>query len=308
MQISTNKAFCLAAMALACATARADWILPSGSSVSLGGGTASMGCVSMQNSGTLAMDASALVAARDVAVAAGAQLQIGSGRVELAQQWINNGTATATSGGVVRMASPGCPLLGSAGPVPLTSAPAPQPVPLPGGGSAQVSIAGMPPGCTLATLSVNSIAPVGAPASATFPLGVLRFTATNCTNAALSVTVTYPPGSLAGLTMQKYGPHGPAGSRQTGWFTPPGLSVSGETVSYTVADNGEGDSDTTLGTIVDPFAPMLLAAPPAPGPTGTQAVPALGEWGLLLLSGLAGLLGLRRLAAAQRTLRRRCVD
>lgn len=308
MRISTTRPLCLAALALACTAARADWVLPSGARASLGGGTASMGCASVQHSGVLALDGGALVAARDVQVAAGAQLQIGSGRVELAQQWLNQGSATATSGGVTRVASPGCPVVGQAGPVPLQAPPTPPsplPVPLPaGGGTASVAIGvtsagggavALPPGCTISSLTIDAAAtaPPGAPANASLPLGVLRFAAQGCANAVLSISVTYPAGSLAGLTVQKHGPHG--SPRRTGWFTPPGLAVTGDTVRYTVADNGEGDNDPATGAISDPLAPMLLAAPPGPG--GAHAIPTLGEWGLLLLTALMGLLGLRRLSA-----------
>ena len=287
MRTSRPRPFCLAALALACTAAQADWVLPPGASANLGGGQASLGCTNLQHSGALTLDSGALVAARDVQVAAGAQLQIGSGRVELAQQWLNQGSATATSGGVTRVASPGCPVVGQAGPVPLQAPPSPLPVPLPtggggGGGTASVAIGvagagggavALPPGCTITSLTIDdaATAPPGAPANARLPLGVLRFAAQGCANAVLSVSVTYPAGSLAGLTVQKHGPHG--SPRRTGWFTPQSLAVTGDTVRYTVADNGEGDNNPATGTISDPLAPMLLSA-------------------------LMGLLGLRRLKAA----------
>lgn len=125
MPVFLSKPLCLAALALACTAARADWVLPAGASAHLGGGTASMGCVNVQSSGTLTLGGGTLVAARDVATAAGAQLQIDSGQVQLAQQWINAGTVTATSGGVTRQPSPGCPVVGKAGPIPLTAPPGP---------------------------------------------------------------------------------------------------------------------------------------------------------------------------------------
>lgn len=253
----------------------------------------------------------ALVTARDVTLAAGSQLDIGSGRVELAQQWTNQGSATAGSGGVTRVASAGCPLVGAAGPVLMQAPPTPQPVPLPpggsgsgsggggGGGTAQVAIgvpagpglvAGLPPGCAITSLTIDAAASAdNLPQGATAPLGVLRFTATGCPGTTLHVSISYPPGSLAGLTVQKYGPHGaPA---QTGWFSPSDLAVgsgvAGDTVSYTVVDNGAGDNDAAVGTIADPLAPLWLGAGPAPG--GPQAIPTLGAWGVLLLSLLTSL-------------------
>lgn len=169
--------------------------------------------------------------------------------------------------------------------VPIT-----QTLALPGGaGHADVVIAGAPAGCTVAPadMQFGNAIPPGAPATASFPLGVFSFTATGCPAATLRISVTYPVGSLAGLTMFKVGPHGVP--RQTGWFPPPGLSVVGDTVSFTVTDDGDGDSNTTTpGTITDPLVPTRLAA----GPTSTQAIPTLGEWGVALLSLLAAALGM----------------
>lgn len=287
-----NKTLCVSALVLACTAAQADWVLPAGSSVNLGGGTASMGCANVSSSGTLALNGGALAAARDVLVAAGSTVQLDSGQITLAQQWSNNGTVTATSGGVVRQASPGCAVVGATGPVPLQAPPTPQPVTLPGGGTAQVTINGLPLNCVVTQPpTINQTIPPGAPPNARFPLGVLRFIAsgTGCQSATLSVSIAYPPGSLAGLAMQKYGPHGTA-PRQTGWFTPPGLTTSGDTVGFTVTDNGDGDSDARLGTVEDPFAPVLLAAP-GPGAGSVQGIPTLSEWALLLLSAMAALMG-----------------
>lgn len=299
MHRERNQALCMAALALACTAAQADWVLPSGSSTRLGGGTASMGCTNVASSGTLALNGGTLAAARDVLVAAGSIVQLDSGQVQLAQQWANNGTVTATSGGVVRVASPGCAVVGATGAVPLQAAPVPQPVQLPGGGTAQVTIGGLPPNCVLTQPpTITATIPPATPTNARFPLGVLRFVASGsgCQNATLSVSLTYPAGSLAGLSMQKYGPHGTA-PRQTGWFTPPGLTVSGDTVGFTVTDNGDGDNDTQIGTVEDPFAPVLLAAI-APGPGGAQGIPTLSEWGLVLLSAMAALMGAWRLRSA----------
>ncbi|WP_311220635.1 MULTISPECIES: IPTL-CTERM sorting domain-containing protein [unclassified Acidovorax] len=291
-----NKPLCLATLALACTAANAGWVMPAGTQVHLGGGTATMGCADVASSGTLTLGGGTVRAARDVLVTAGSSVQLDSGQIQLAQQWTNDGTVTATSGGVVRAASTGCPVVGLPGPVPLQALPTPQPVPLPGGGTAQVTISGLPSGCLVTQpATISHTAPPGTPANATFPLGLLRFTAAGlgCQNATLAVRITYPPGSLAGLAMQKHGPHG-AAPRQTGWFTPPGLTVSGDTVGFTVTDNGDGDNAPQLGTIEDPFAPLLLAAP-GPGAAGLQGIPTLSEWGLLLLSVLAGLTGAWRM-------------
>jgi len=134
--------------------------------------------------------------------------------------------------------------------------------------------------------------PPGAPASA--PLGVLRFKAEDCNAGShITVRIDYPPGSLAGLYPWKYGPRMAGG--QPEWFR--WGTVHGDTVYYTVSNDGIGDSaPNDASTIEDPHAMLPLAAlPPAPGPGGAvRPVPALSAWGVTLLSALATLLGLRR--------------
>lgn len=161
-------------------------------------------------------------------------------------------------------------------------------LPLPGAaGNAQVAISGAPAGCLLVPGSAqfSSTALTGAPAGAVFPVGVFSFEATGCPNATLTVNITYPSALAAGVQLQKYGPQVFMGPN--GLFTPTGASISGDrlTASYQVVDNGEGDSNATLGAIRDPFAPMLA-------PASAESIPTLSEWGLLLLSGLMALAAL----------------
>lgn len=273
---------------LAALPVQAQWNVPPGAVVQLGGGTARLGCTDLQLGGNLVLDGGAVSAARNVQVASAAQLQVGAGSVQLAQQWTNQGVVSVTSGTVTRAASAGCPMVGQAGAVQVTT-PVPVTVPLPGGnGSAQVLVNG-PGACAVVPGSVQISAGAPAlPANASAPLGTVRFTATGCAGATVQVQVTYPRGSLAGLSVRKYGPVGqPA---RTDWFVPPGFNLQsgpgGDVVTYTVADNGDGDGDPTVGTIRDPMAPLLL-----PGAGGLQAVPGLGPWALLGLAGLMGLLG-----------------
>jgi hypothetical protein len=161
-------------------------------------------------------------------------------------------------------------------------------VTLPGGGNAAVQV-GAPPGCTVSGAQIGTSAPAGAPAGASFPLGVFSFTATGvgCANAILSVRIDYPAGTLSGLQPYKYGAAS-AGATPT-WF-PHGV-VAGDSVTYSVTDNGVGDNDPQLGSIADPFAPLLLAA----GPSGAVSIPTMSEWGLIVLSLLAALMGMGNL-------------
>ncbi len=156
-------------------------------------------------------------------------------------------------------------------------------VALPGGAEhAQVDIGGNPPGCVLsAPVTIDSNAPAGAPAGATYPLGVLRFTVSDCAGATLAVRVSYPAGRLAGLRPYKYGP--PQAGDPAAWFAHG--AISGDSVTYTVQDDGTGDNDTaTPGVIADPFMPLALAA-------GAVAIPTLSQWALLLLGVLTAGLG-----------------
>lgn len=179
------------------------------------------------------------------------------------------------------------------------TAPVAQALPLPGGagaGTASVLISGGPPGCAVAAgdIAFSSTVPAGHPGAAT-PLGALEFTAKGCPRATLNVSITYPAGSLNGLTPYKFGP--PTAGDPPSWFAHG--AINGDTVTYSVTDDGLGDNETTIpGEIRDPFAPLLLTAPP---PTTAQPIPTLSEWAMLLMAGLLGVLGagvLRGRAAA----------
>lgn len=219
--------------------------------------------------------------------------------------------------------------------------------------------------------STEDLQSQGAPIGTTAPLGALRFQATGCgPDEATRVVIDYPAGTLAGLQAYKYGPS-EAGAAPS-WFAHG--TINGDTVTYTVINNGVGDNDNDMAAVDDPFAPLdvpqaytiggsisgltgsglmlrnnggddLSVAAQAtsftfattlvqgstyavtvqnqpegqactvtngtgtasgnvtdvsincqasgPGTGGVQAVPTLGQWGLLLLIAMAGLLGWR---------------
>ncbi|TXK33325.1 IPTL-CTERM sorting domain-containing protein [Ottowia sp. GY511] len=171
--------------------------------------------------------------------------------------------------------------------------------PVPGmTGSGGVAVTGGSATCTLDTSAATGfVASPGAAAEAelqalhpgaTLPYGAFTLRASGCAGDTLTVTITYPEPLPAGLVLLKWGP--PAAGAAQAWFAPPGLNLSASrrTVSYLLDDDGAGDSETVAaGVIIDPFAPVLLAAVPV-------AVPTLGQWALILLGGLIGALGLRR--------------
>jgi hypothetical protein len=66
--------------------------------------------------------------------------------------------------------------------------------------------------------------------------------------------------------------------------------ISGNTATFNIFDNGAYDADSTTGVIVDPGGPGFV-----PNANDPQSIPTLSEWGLIALSGLMGLFGLRQM-------------
>ena len=100
------------------------------------------------------------------------------------------------------------------------------------------------------------------------------------------------------VKFMKYGPK-TAGASTREWFEWTGplvLSNNRQTVSYTVADGGVGDSNPAPGRIADPIAPVIFAAGPG-GPV--TSIPVNAPWALALLSALMGGLAWRRQRAVQ---------
>ncbi|QRI88111.1 IPTL-CTERM sorting domain-containing protein [Delftia lacustris] len=120
------------------------------------------------------------------------------------------------------------------------------------------------------------------------PSGQFAFSAENCTG-SVTMTLTYPSALPEGVQFRK--PDGVGG-----WFDPAtALNVivdsARTTVTYTITDNGPGDTNPAVGVIADPLVPVLAAAPAG----GAAAVPTLSEWGAILMSALLAIFGLRRM-------------
>jgi hypothetical protein len=160
-------------------------------------------------------------------------------------------------------------------------------------GAATATLSGGGPTCRLDATSGFASLSNPAPAGKTMPFGEYAFQSTSCVG-TVTMAITYPEALPAGTQFWKYGPATAAVGGVVAaptWFQLGGVTLSGDrkTVTYTVTDNGVGDSDATVGGISDPFA---LAA----GPLGGDAVgiPVDSPWALGLLSAVMGFLGWRR--------------
>ena len=145
-------------------------------------------------------------------------------------------------------------------------------------------------GATCTLQATGSFGPAAStPPGLQAPNGQFSFTAEQCTG-AVTMTLVYPSPLPVGVQFRK--PDGAGG-----WFDPTNaatslnvvLNAARTTVSYTITDNGLGDTNPATGTVSDPFVPVVAAV--APG--GAQAIPSLGGWALAMLSGLLGGLALR---------------
>jgi hypothetical protein len=128
--------------------------------------------------------------------------------------------------------------------------------------------------------SAASVAPL--PPGVGFPHGVVAFTTNSCpVGGSISVTLTYPSALPAGTQLYKYGP--PTAGGSPSWYVHP-ATVVGNTITYAVTDNAQGDSNNTPGVITDP------AGAGVPGGGGVVDVPTVRGWVLLGLVGLMALL------------------
>lgn len=149
-----------------------------------------------------------------------------------------------------------------------------------GSGLATLTIAGGGDTCglVLADTAFISVSGLQIPAGAEFPHGALRFRAAGCTAGAVLTVSLDLPGPLTDSMTWKL--DALKAARQL-----TGVQISGQRLTYTVADGGENDADGQRnGEIVDPVGVALAATTPAPVPTlNLAAILLLG----LLLGGVA---------------------
>jgi uncharacterized repeat protein (TIGR03803 family) len=125
--------------------------------------------------------------------------------------------------------------------------------------------------------------PDGGPAQVNMPYGVVRFTLASTVQPpprTVTIRLTYP-GSLAGMSYYKF--------INGNWTLMP-ATISGNTVTFTLEDNGPYDADPAPGFITDPSGPGLPRSnpprPPNPIPTLPKPMTVLMGLALLILAGV----------------------
>ncbi|WP_346288043.1 IPTL-CTERM sorting domain-containing protein [Zoogloea sp.] len=159
-----------------------------------------------------------------------------------------------------------------------------------GGGTIVARIASGSPGCSIDLANTTSFVPPSFNGTVP-PLGGLKVKVIGCpAGEAVTLAVTFS--NLNGVGAMKYGKT-PTSNGASVWYTPDGMSIQGNTITYSVTDNGLGDDTFTGpdGVINDPIVPVAA-------PTKVAGIPALSGWGLVILSAL---LGLMFIAANRRT-------
>lgn len=159
-------------------------------------------------------------------------------------------------------------------------------------GNVTTALTGGGASCALGSVGYQSATSVGVapPAGVSFPVGVVNFVTTGCAvGGTVTVTLTYPSALPAGAQLYKYGPATAAAAST--WYVHP-ATVVGNTITYSITDGGQGDSNPTAGVITDPGGPGVPMAGAA-----VVAIPTLGEWGSIILATLmawAAIFALRR--------------
>lgn len=136
-------------------------------------------------------------------------------------------------------------------------------------------------GAYLSDVSLEEAPSANQPAGFAFPLGLSAFTVHS--TGTVEITVTYPDTIPAGAKYWKVD--------SNGIYTAYPATISGNTVTFRLTDNGAGDEDPTVGVIRDPSGLGLAVTRGDGSDSGSGGGGSTDLWGLL---GLLPLLLLRR--------------
>lgn len=144
-----------------------------------------------------------------------------------------------------------------------------------GGGSGSVTFVATAGGCTIDSANVVT-PPTGGPPNRSMPYGAVAFSLNGCSGDSATVQLTFS-GAVAGWEYWKY--------INSAWVPmTAGVTLSGNTATITIADNGPYDANSEDGEIDDPSGPAQAEAEPV-------SIPTLSLWGLAASAGLLGLFG-----------------
>lgn len=150
-------------------------------------------------------------------------------------------------------------------------------------GQARVVLSGGGAGCALEPGGGFGRAPLPQPRGVRMPYGVLAFSASGCSG-SVTVQLTYPEPLPPSAQLWKLGPAHQGATTST-WFawSQARFSSDRRTVTYTVEDNGIGDSDPAVGRITDPATVALVPVVAVPTPTDNT-------WALWVAAAILGLM------------------
>ncbi len=136
---------------------------------------------------------------------------------------------------------------------------------------------GTNPNCSFSSAQFISPPPIsnGKPEQAGF-----QFNTNDCgAGATITITITYTQAMPPGTKLYKYNASNSSWSPVSGAV----LSPDGKSFTYSITDNGNGDSNPALGFISDPVVPVSITNNP---------IPTLSDLGAVLLAGLLAFVGL----------------
>lgn len=148
-----------------------------------------------------------------------------------------------------------------------------------------VSDGGASEGCVIDSAVLVS-PPDGGPTGVVMPYGAVNFTIHGCTAGSATVRLEYSA-SVEALSYWKYI------EATNEWTDQMEVTMSGNTVTFTIADNGPFDADPAEGVIRDPSGVGFASSMPG----GPEPIPTLPAWAMILLVSLLGwfmVSGLRR--------------